>query len=442
MFKRNSLSIQLTSLLIITGSVMAVDGLSKNPQLLDSLTIWLSETNATSPQSPRSVELLFPVLVRNSNSIQAAVAGYEAARSSESKISNFPDPSLSVGIFGEPLETANGPQRFKIGLNQSIPLPGKIRAEKAIFRTRTAQALSELELTFLQEIHTLRQIWNDLVTQSHLRTILKQKMGLSEELLSVMDTGYRSGLVSHAGLTRQQIDHRLLEDTQARITDATDRAMIRMMTLLQLETPLVIDNVGDIGLPDLIEIDSKTQNIHPRVNRLSALVAESSASIDRAQAAFYPDFRLGLEIMILDEKEAGGVILPGSGQDAWVVSVGAELPLWNWKQKRAGLRATELQHRQSTLLLEHEQLAEQESILLTQSRLQQHLRRIDLFQSEIIPRGAEQVRIAEQNYITDDGDLSAYIQAKQVLLDMKIELIEEQKRAADEWVNISFWRSF
>ena len=64
--------------------------------------------------------------LKNSPSIKAKYAAYEAAVKYSESFSVLPNPTLSMAYFLNPIETRIGAQRMRVALSQKIPWFGTI----------------------------------------------------------------------------------------------------------------------------------------------------------------------------------------------------------------------------------------------------------------------------------------------------------------------------
>ena len=82
------------------------------------------------PLQVKHLDELTELAISRNSEIRAQYAEWKANQEAGNTISSLPDPTLGIGYFIEPVETAQGPQSLKISLGQTIPWFSKIKASR------------------------------------------------------------------------------------------------------------------------------------------------------------------------------------------------------------------------------------------------------------------------------------------------------------------------
>ena len=84
--------------------------------------------------------------LQNNPAIKAIYARWQAAIEQIRVVKGLPDPKISFGYFLENIETAIGPQQFKIGLFQMIPWFGKLKLQGDIQALKADAEFQNLQI--------------------------------------------------------------------------------------------------------------------------------------------------------------------------------------------------------------------------------------------------------------------------------------------------------
>ncbi len=406
----------------------------------NDLQNWLSSESNSVPETAQELDDLTVIMVQRNPDIQAASLAYQAALSMENTIVSLPDPLVSVGIFGRPVETANGPQQMKLGISQKIPLPGKTRALKAQYSARTQMAAQSLNAVYLEKLRGLRALWNEGWFLQRSISLQEEKLNLIQDHLGILDNNYRGGLISHSALIQAQMDLKLVENNLENTKAEQDRLAIRLGRLLGLDAPFHLPEV----ISRDVRLDATQQGLevaqHPLWIRLEQYGADRAAGERLARANLLPDITLGLEYLVIGSKDVA-VPPENSGRDALALSIGTQIPIWNWKQKRAEVRASQVQKLQADLQLASEGDHLREAYALALSTWKENQRTIAVYENELIPRSREQALVTQQGYITETSTISELIQAQVEVVNLQLALAKQHKAANDALIDLKYLRS-
>lgn len=401
-----------------------------------SQPVWLAqlEQPAVKPDTTElKLDYLKDNLLTNNSRLRAVYAEWKLKAHEQGTVVGIPDPTISMGYFVEPVETALGPQKGKLSIAQNIPWFSKTRSSRQAKAAASAQAYENLRHTWLLLARDLDLLWYEGIYLKNNIKILEQKSALSRDLEAVLASQYTSASTSHQVYTSAQIQSLEWLETLQSLKDQLFRVQVKLGALLELDGPLLLveferDTEKHMGVHP-----EATLAQHPRIVGLESLIKVAKAQQTTAYANYYPDLRIGVDYIFTDEKEVNGVGISGSGKDPLIFSLGLSLPIWNWSKKRAGRDVAKHRLEQAHALRKHEEVRLLEQIETARSILAEKERYSAMLNNDLIPKSEEIVRVAEQAYISQNINIESLTQARQKLLDLRLSLeqvrlsIQEQR---------------
>ncbi|HSG27359.1 MAG TPA: TolC family protein, partial [Candidatus Krumholzibacterium sp.] len=135
--------------------------------------------------------------LRNNPGLRSAYYGWRAELEKAGEAGYFPDPVLSFGYFIESVETRVGPQRYRLGLRQSIPWPGRLSAKKDVALKGASARYQSFLSSRAAVILRVRTSWLEFYRAGRMVEIIDADLALLGEYESVALAGYRAGVVPH-----------------------------------------------------------------------------------------------------------------------------------------------------------------------------------------------------------------------------------------------------
>jgi outer membrane protein TolC len=259
-------------------------------------------------------------------SLSSARASVAASRSSATAL---PEPELSLGWMVEPVETRVGPQRYALGLRQSLPWFGTLGLRGREVDARTAEAdarLAARRLAILQEVQTA---WFELAWLGRAVETTREHLQLVTGWEEVARARYAAGEGAYEDLMRIQIELGAVEDRLRALRDrepayaAALNAAAGLPVETPVETPMDIPEVAP--LPADAELYDLQRRHHPDLRAADARADLFAARQELAGKAGYPRLSLGLDWIATDPSD---VAIPDSGKDPLVARLGLSLPIW------------------------------------------------------------------------------------------------------------------
>lgn len=396
--------------------------------------------NTTPPGSTATASTaqdLAGYLAHAAASSPALRASFERWRAAVHRISSsrrLPEPVLSYGYFIRSVETRVGPQRHRLGLQQSFPWPTRLTegANAAAAQARALQRRFDADLLALRR--QVSEAYYDLWLHRRIAVIQRQQLELLRGLSAATRARVATGGTTLAD--QQQVDLALARlddrvrahDEAARAVEARLRAVIGASGQQDLGTP---DGPPEPALPD--ETDAAMRRavlLHPMLDSLLLLGEASEAAAHREEAARFPGLVVGLDW--IEVGEAGNPSVPDSGKDALVIGLGLKLPLWQpsyvdsvtAEQAEAAARRAEARAAGDHALAEFEALV---------STLRDAERRARLHRTTLLPQALGAYESVMGGYATGRSSVSAAILAQRELLEISIGLEQARTDHAVAW---------
>jgi outer membrane protein TolC len=356
----------------------------------------------------------------NNADVQSAFYLWKASQDEISVAKKLPNPMLSVGVFQESVETAVGPQEYKIGIMQKFPMFGKLGSASRA-KSSQADALEQIYFQTLADVTAkIKSLYYDVYYLERAIDITQQNIHLLENWEKVIQTKYQTAQAGHLDFIKTQIELLKLQND--------------LKSLTTRKNPLLQEFRSVINDPSLVQIDHH-DSLHVEWQELpkasvfqmireknhTLLAAEYSVSsrksvLQRAKLQYLPDFGLGVDYIGTGEKEGS----PNSGKDPLLFKFSIDLPIWFGKNAKEISAARYRKTAAENKLVSHQNrmIAAAENILF---KMDDARRKIELYGNELIPKSRESLGASEKAYISDKADFLTLIDAQRRLLQFKLE---------------------
>ncbi len=379
-------------------------------------------TAAATPAPGSLHDVLAAVLARNPD-VQRLRAEWRAAIEQVPQATALPDPMLSVLSYVESVQTRVGPQDQVFTFQQRIPWPGKlsqaghVAAEGARiaglrYAAGARDALVLAKIGWYEYGYLLRA--RDLVRQN--QAVAERLAGLGSELLTEDHALLIDVLKAQSQLAQLQYDLVTVEELIS-----AERTRLNGLMGRDPEAP-----IGAPPEPDFPRIRVPVTDLYRLAVRNREEIRISNRRIEQAfwkqrlaASQRAPDITLGLSYVRVGPNAPPLMTPADNGQDAWGVSVGLTLPIWDTKN-RAATRQAEAE-RDAAVAGRTEVVAETYTgIKDGYVRLANAERLVLLYRDSLIPQ-AEKVMSSAEDLARDDRmRLGDYLEAQTVWLNFTL----------------------
>ena len=360
------------------------------------------------------------------------------------------DPTVSIGVFAAPIETALGAQTARISINQSVPLPNSLKLQRltleALIEAREFGYLEELDRHFLE----MDKEWASIYTETMRIKFLDQQLDVLNELTQLLTTFNSEGYSTNRKILEIELQEKTL-DQQREEAFLVRSQHVRNFNRLRnapitdsliypekLETNVDLgdgfdgfesqdkwtDSTNHYGTSMDVVYSTNHQLNSPGIQRLEAIVESKKMELYSAELSRYPSLGIGLDYISIAEKP-GQVGIHNNGKDAVLAKVSFSLPIAQ-KRKRAAIQSKAFELSVSDYRLQAH-LIEVKTAL---ERWRTSLEINEIQQSKIADQMAiidELLSLEQQAIEAEQGDLSRYFEYLNRKLRLKTELLQHQE---------------
>ena len=157
-------------------------------------------TRAEEPIQTLTIDQAVDIAIRENRDLIAARIQIEEARGRLKQAGLYPNPELESDFGIDTIFANDGERSFSIGINQPIPLSGRIGAQKKVASVDIKR--THADLTNIQRIlaRDVRLSFIELLTIEKQLKLQETLINLNSELLKGIDMGIKEGLASQQDL--------------------------------------------------------------------------------------------------------------------------------------------------------------------------------------------------------------------------------------------------
>ncbi len=357
----------------------------------------------------------------NSPEVEAAYQRWLAASERMPQVRALPDPRLSLGFFLDEVETRTGAQQARVGLQQTLPWPGKLQDRKDAAAQGALAAWRGFEAARLAVTERVVATLHELAYLDAAIRITQENFELLRSIEEVARARYRVGAGSHPELIRAQVELGLLEDRIARLV-ATRPAYIA-------ELNAAMNRDASSEVPSLVRLPVRVVDADAAV--LADLALEANPTLlalrDRAEQQRIlgevarkdglPDLTVGVDYLVTNNSSVGS--LTESGDDPILLNFGVNLPIWREKYDAA---VRETIARRLAISHEREDQANRISAAIHRAWFE-HTdadRRVRLYERTLIPKAEESLRASLGGFRTGDTTFLEVLDTERTLLEFAV----------------------
>ncbi|UCD62950.1 MAG: TolC family protein [Candidatus Zixiibacteriota bacterium] len=335
----------------------------------------------------------------------------------------LPDPVFSVSPSNLPhssLALDETPMSgLSLGLSQTIPWPGKLKARSHAGRFQQQQDEATAQAVRNRLIREVTGAYFDYSYWLLAGRTIDENIALIDATTRVTEERYAQGKASAHDVLRAQTTLSRLQIRRLKAAQEQESALLQLWRTVKdsslishLPAYLPEFQSDQRGLPTIAG--------NPLVHRAEASVKQAEAQRHLARSGYWPDFTVGVDYR-LREASPGD---PLAGEDFLSFKVGISLPLWFFSKQKNEVRAS-----QQMLL------ARRENEQAVRDRLDQQLKdnRLNLgvlaeslekYDRAILPQARAGFEAAEIAYEVGRIDFNALLSAEMELLDVQLERLE------------------
>ncbi|MBN2415349.1 TolC family protein [bacterium] len=364
------------------------------------------------------------ILLERNPELQSQWAMWESSRKKIASVQSLPDPQLTFGHFLEPVQTAVGPQRYRYGLRQMVPWPGKLVVSGDIQKQTAEAAFNEFRSSVEALLLRFRLLYYDAWYLERILESTAKHLSLLENQEEVITVRYRSDAAVHADLIKTEIERIRIEDDLASLQTKrrTLQAEMRLLLNAAEDTDIIIaDTLSPTrGIPGREALLESVRLHNPEILIASSLARRSLRRTALARLESFPDFSAGIDIIETGSRlDDAGAPVPGSGTNPVLLSGSVSIPLWIGKNssRRRSEQFAEISASRTVTAVVNREISAAEKTL---NEWEESVRRIALYRDTLLPKSIESVQATEKAYAAGAADFLSLIDA--LRLKLRIEL--------------------
>ncbi|MCK9554359.1 TolC family protein [bacterium] len=356
----------------------------------------------------------------NNPAVQESYNLWKAAEYKIRTVKSLPDPVAQYQYFGESVETRVGPQKNKYGVSQKIPFPGKLGL-KGRAQSKQAEIFKErYEAAKREVIKNVKFVYYDIFWVDKAVQITEEEKAILESLEKVAQKRYESDFTPQQDVIKAQVKLSKLIDNLLRLNQNRKSLVAKLNTVLNRPRGAELGKVTNV---DYSEFQYDLQSLHEIAGDSRQELIAANMDIERAEYErslakmdYLPDFNFGFDYIQVGD---GYTMSPDDGQDAWMVSVAVNIPLWFDKlnaqvnEKKAQLEAA----RKNYENMENDVSFEVDDLyfkILTYKDI------ISLYKTALIPQSEQAFDAAKAGYETGKVDFLNWLDAERILLQTRL----------------------
>lgn len=369
----------------------------------------------------------------NNPGLQAQYTAFEASLERAAQVSGLPNPSLSFGYFIHPVETRVGPQRARFSLSQMFPWFGSLSA-----KGDAAAAMAQAK--YLQFIDAREKLISNVKASYYELWQIRETIELERENLRILEsyedlatTRVRSGDGKLSDVYRVQLE---IEESQTRI-DILENQLAQLKRnfnrLLNTEAEAAVELLDTMPAPEnFLQLDSAAR--HPSVARLQQMEESTKYQITAARKSGLPSFGLGLDYVIVGERN--DMSIPDNGKDVVMPMLSLSLPVWR-NQYTAAQKEAEFQQRQYQLEAEDAVNRLNSQVDMSLFRLQQATDEMQLYREEI-SLANKTLELTITDYTNGREDFEEILRLQQKIIQYKKQKLKSYRNYLSETAELQY----
>ena len=374
---------------------------------------WAEEISA-------SLDSLVDEGLKNNPRIQAAYNNWQAALEKIGQVKSLPDPTVSFSYFGENVETRTGPQKRKYNTSQKIPFPGKLDLKGKAYAAHAGIFKEQYEAKKQEVIKDIKFVYYDIFWVDKALQITQEEKNILENLEKTAQRKFESGLAPQQDVIKAQVEISKLIDKLFVLKQRRNSLSAKMNSLLNRSNGAKLEAAGSVEpRPFKYELEalhklsreSRQELVSAKLDIERSKYEESLARLD-----YFPDFTLGFDYT---EVGSGHTAMTNDGDDAWMGTVGINLPIWfdkldsRQREKKSALQASKKNYQN----IENSVAYEVED---TYFKIIAYRDIVSLYKTALVPQTEQAFESARIGYETGKVDFLNWLDSERVLLQTRL----------------------
>ena len=355
---------------------------------------------------------------RNNHSLQAKYQQYQAFQERSNQAGYLPEPTVSAGVFVQPVETKVGPQRGKIGVQQMLPWFGTIPQKKNLAINQAELKKQEYLVAKNELFLQLKSIWYPMIT-------LNQKIKVMEENLEILETYNQIATKRLEAGSGNMVDIIRIEMKKEALETDVKLAKEKLV-LMRARFNLLCnaEEERDLEFPEKIDSQEELAGefTHPKLEHFSLQLDGLEIKKDLAQKQFMPSFGFGIDYVFIGESS---MEVADSGKDAIMPMMSVRVPIYRAKYRS---KLQELEHMEKSIILSQQAFEQKlDSTILGVDYEQERFEQLLALYQEQTKKLEQSIEILLISYSNSGKNFEGLLKVQQELLKYQLAELEIQK---------------
>ena len=352
--------------------------------------------------------------LENDAVLQAKIAQTDAFREQAVAADTLPDPKIKLGLMNFPTDTFARDQeamtQVQIGVQQMIPRGNtlNLKSQQAIKSGEASSAEVEDRRRFVMS--QVRNAYLELLYWLRAEEVVKKSYQLFEQLTSITQSQYQSGLQKQQDVIRAELELGLLADKLDDIQANQKAGYAQFAKLIgqQGESITISRPIPALQNFNLSVEPFTLLRQHPKVYAEDAKVARSQYGIELARQEYKPEWMVDVTYGFRDGTNPNG----SERADFLSAMLVFDVPLFTGNRQDRNVSASRLQH-QSALQVREDVVRE-----LARQYEEQHANwktlqgRVKRYEKLLVPQAHENANAALHAYQNRRGEFTALMRAR------------------------------
>jgi len=384
-----------------------------------SLTFTSTTPSHYAVSSSAGLETLVKAAVNHNPAVTAAQHKVVRLEAKVPQMRSLPDPKAKIA-GGSLAETAAGQAMAMVGVEQSIPYPGKRKARASAAQKDADAARAELANVRLRVAERVRFGYWDYYNASQMLRIQRENKQILNTIQEVILSKIEVGKATQSDFLRlstqlAKTEQEMIISTQnINITKATLNALLNRPPQSLLPAPRRNTIASQGSLSKLL---ANAELRHPSVRANQARISAFRQKLKAAELDRFPDFAIGAQYTPVS---SSGLSPVSNGKDQAMLTLGFTIPLWQEPRKAKIREATAgIAEMQAQLNLSRSDL--QLRIQDAHFRLQSTRSIIELYRTRLIPDAEQALKLNQDSYAASTTTFIDLLDSWRTLLALQLQ---------------------
>ena len=368
------------------------------------------------------VTLVDEVLARNP-SLQAAVAGWQAAVQKYPQAISLDDPMLQSMLGPGSWDSDMVDRAYAFQVSQKFPWSGKRALRGEAVKAQAKAASFDVPDAQLRLTEAARLAYLDYYLASRLIALNNENIRVVREFREAAEVKYQANLVTQQDVLQADVELATLTKRRVELERARRVAIARINTLVHRPPACALPPPADLPQPPEIPRADALRQLaierRPELASLNAQIQEERAKLALACREFYPDV------------EVFGRYDTFWQEDPLRAQLGANINLPIYRDRRfAAVNEETLRLRQKRAQYQYQVDVIHNEVQSAYERVIESRQVVQLYRTKIVPAAQQNVESARAGYVAAKVDFLRLVEAQRQL----IELRQQSAEAEVEWL--------